>query len=137
MPEPLLGLEKVDFANHLSSLLPGYRVAQLYTALYRQRCASFSSITTLPGSLRSALEEDYVVGWPQIAQRFESVDGTRRYLLRLSDGKRSRPFSSGESATRSVFPPRWAVRWIASSASPREWAWSEILARAKSSGKCW
>lgn len=87
MPEPLLGLEKVDFANHLSSLLPGYRVAQLYTALYRQRCASFSSITTLPGSLRSALEEDYVVGWPQIAQRFESVDGTRRYLLRLSDGK--------------------------------------------------
>ena len=87
MPEPLLGLEKVDFENHLSSVLPGYRAAQLYTALYHQRCASFSSITTLPVSLRSALEGDYVVGWPQIAQRFESVDGTRRYLLRLSDGK--------------------------------------------------
>lgn len=87
MLEPLLGLEKADFANHLASLLPGYRAAQLYTALYRQRCDSFASITTLPAALRDALERDYAVGWPEIAQRFESTDGTRRYLLRLQDGK--------------------------------------------------
>lgn len=87
MPEPLLGLEKADFANHLASLLPGYRAAQLYTALYRQRCDTFRSITTLPAALRDALERDYTVGWPEIAQRFESTDGTRRYLLRLQDGK--------------------------------------------------
>lgn len=87
MPEPLLGLEKVDFENHLASILPGYRTTQLYTALYRQRCASLSSITTLPASLRNDLEAEYVVGWPEIDQRFESIDGTRRYLLRLLDGK--------------------------------------------------
>jgi 23S rRNA (adenine2503-C2)-methyltransferase len=87
MPEPLLGLEKADFTSHLASLLPGYRSAQLYTALYRQRCDSFRSITTLPATLRDALERDFTVGWPEIAQRFESTDGTRRYLLSLQDGK--------------------------------------------------
>lgn len=87
MPETLLGLEKADFENHLASLLPGYRAAQMYAALYRQRCRSFSSMTTLPAALRDALERDYVVGWPEIAERFESVDGTRRYLLRLQDNK--------------------------------------------------
>lgn len=87
MPEPLLGLEIADFQNHLAHLLPGYRASQIYRALYRQRCRDFSSISTLPAELRAALERDYQVGRPEIAQRFESVDGTRRYLLRLQDGK--------------------------------------------------
>lgn len=87
MPDSLLGLETVDFAKHLAGLLPGYRATQLYTALYRQRCRKLSDISTLPLGVRSALSERYTAGWPELGQRFDSIDGTRRYLLRLEDGK--------------------------------------------------
>jgi 23S rRNA (adenine2503-C2)-methyltransferase len=87
MPDSLLGLDKTDFANHLADLLPGYRAAQLYTALYRQRNSNFPAISTLPAELRNSLARQFDIGWPEISQRFDSVDGTRRYLLRLVDGK--------------------------------------------------
>lgn len=87
MADSLLGLDKTDFANHFTELLPGYRAAQLYTALYRQRCSNFSQISTLPAQVRASLAENFTIEWPEISQRFESVDGTRRYLLRLVDGK--------------------------------------------------
>jgi 23S rRNA (adenine2503-C2)-methyltransferase len=87
MADSLLGLDKTDFANHFTDLLPGYRAGQLYTALYRQRCSNFSQISTLPAQVRASLAENFTIGWPEISQRFESVDGTRRYLLRLVDGK--------------------------------------------------
>ncbi|MDZ7637555.1 MAG: 23S rRNA (adenine(2503)-C(2))-methyltransferase RlmN [Bryobacterales bacterium] len=87
MPDSLLGLEKADLVNRLASHLPGYRAAQIYSAIYRQRCRELSAVTTLPKELRTALGNQYDVGWPEIGQRFDSVDGTRRYLLRLSDGK--------------------------------------------------
>ncbi|MCZ2154031.1 MAG: 23S rRNA (adenine(2503)-C(2))-methyltransferase RlmN, partial [Bryobacterales bacterium] len=87
MLEPLLGLEIADFENHLPHVLPGYRASQLYRALYHQRCRDLSTISTLPNSVRQELARSYQVGRPEIAQRFDSVDGTRRYLLRLEDAK--------------------------------------------------
>jgi 23S rRNA (adenine2503-C2)-methyltransferase len=47
-----------------------------------------AEVTTLPLALRRELAGKYPVGLPAIERRFESVDGTRRYLLRLEDGRR-------------------------------------------------
>jgi len=41
----------------------------------------------MPAALRRELGERCTVGLPQLDRRFESIDGTRRYLLRLSDGR--------------------------------------------------
>ena len=41
----------------------------------------------MPASLRRELGERCIVGLPELDRRFESTDGTRRYLLRLSDGR--------------------------------------------------
>ncbi|MCU0229321.1 MAG: 23S rRNA (adenine(2503)-C(2))-methyltransferase RlmN [Bryobacterales bacterium] len=87
MPDAVLGLETEDIKNHLGSILPGYRAAQLYTALYQQRVRAWEDVTTLTRQARAELAAAYVVGWPELQQRFESTDGTRRYLLRLIDGK--------------------------------------------------
>lgn len=87
MPDALLGLELVDLQNQFGSLLPGYRASQLYTALYKQRLRSVDEISTLQRSVRAELALQFEVGWPELQQRFDSTDGTRRYLLRLSDGK--------------------------------------------------
>jgi len=87
MPDALLGLELLDIQNHLGPLLPGYRAAQLFGALYRDRVRSVAEISTFSHALRAKIADSFTVGWPELQQRFDSTDGTRRYLLRMADGK--------------------------------------------------
>ena len=65
---------------------PDWRGRQLAEAMYRQRIAELSAITTLPKALREKLAaEGWEVGRPRIAQVFQSVDGTERYLVQGLD----------------------------------------------------
>jgi 23S rRNA (adenine2503-C2)-methyltransferase len=66
---------------------PAWRGRQLAEALYRQRIAELSEITTLPKALRQRLAaEGWQVGRPAIAQVFRSADGTERYLVEGQSG---------------------------------------------------
>jgi 23S rRNA (adenine2503-C2)-methyltransferase len=76
-------MELTDIQQALGPAQPGFRARQLYDAVYRQRVTDVSAISNLPKGLRDELE----LGLPEIDKRFESSDGTRRYLLRLADGK--------------------------------------------------
>ena len=61
---------------------PKWRGRQLAEAIYRQRIVEVEGITTLPKALRKKLmDEGWHVGRPRIAQVFQSVDGTERYLV--------------------------------------------------------
>ncbi|MFY9854584.1 MAG: 23S rRNA (adenine(2503)-C(2))-methyltransferase RlmN [Terracidiphilus sp.] len=61
---------------------PAWRGQQLAEALYRQRITELSEITTLPKPLRQrVVDQGWFVGRPKIAQLFQSVDGTERYLV--------------------------------------------------------
>ncbi|MEJ5369652.1 MAG: 23S rRNA (adenine(2503)-C(2))-methyltransferase RlmN [Bryobacteraceae bacterium] len=84
---PLLGLDADELRAVLPPGEPVWRARQLYDALYRRRVTSFSQITELPAALRERLAQECAIGWPELAARYESRDGTRRYLLRLADGK--------------------------------------------------
>jgi len=66
---------------------PGFRAQQLYQALYRQRVSEVPEVSTLPAGLRRQIAERHPVGWPKLDRRYESADGTRRYLLSLDDGR--------------------------------------------------
>jgi 23S rRNA (adenine2503-C2)-methyltransferase len=82
----LFGLEASALAELMSELgEPTWRGKQIAEALYRQRVASLSEITTLSKSLREKLT---TAGWevsrPPIAQVFRSVDGTERYLVQCA-----------------------------------------------------
>lgn len=83
----LLGLELPEIQELLGRDEPRFRARQIYTALYRERVGDFNAASTLPLPLRSRLNEEFGAGWPEMVQRFDSVDGTRRYLLRLDDDK--------------------------------------------------
>lgn len=93
MAEPSqTGLLGLDF-QELSRIAqkhsqPEYRARQLFEAIYPQRQARLDSISTLPRQFRAALQEEgFEIGQPHIEKRFESVDGTIRYLIALSDGE--------------------------------------------------
>jgi 23S rRNA (adenine2503-C2)-methyltransferase len=86
---PLFGL----IADELAALMveahePAWRGRQLAEGLYRQRLADLSEITTLPKPLRQKLAAaGWQVGRPRIAQVFQSVDGTERYLVQSQGAK--------------------------------------------------
>jgi 23S rRNA (adenine2503-C2)-methyltransferase len=87
MSEPLVGMDLTDLREALGPEHPGYRAKQIYEAIYRRGASDFVQISTLPVRMREDLAERHALGLPEIAQRYQSSDGTRRYLLRLEDGK--------------------------------------------------
>jgi 23S rRNA (adenine2503-C2)-methyltransferase len=67
---------------------PGYRAKQIMDAVYRQRVESLAEISTLPLEFRNRLEQIGVgVGAARIENKFQSVDGTVRYLISFADGQ--------------------------------------------------
>jgi 23S rRNA (adenine2503-C2)-methyltransferase len=87
MSESLLGMELPEIREALGPGHPQFRAKQIYTALYRQKVADLVQVTTLPAALRTELAGPQRVGLPEIARVYDSTDGTRRYLLRLEDGR--------------------------------------------------
>ena len=71
----------------MGSVHPTFRARQVYDAVYRQKVSELIEITTLPLNLRKELSSKLSVGLPQLAAEYKSADGTRRYLLRLEDGR--------------------------------------------------
>jgi 23S rRNA (adenine2503-C2)-methyltransferase len=66
---------------------PKYRAEQVYRAIYHQKVSDLVQISTLPARVRNELAANAEVGLPGLSSRFESTDGTRRYLLTLNDGR--------------------------------------------------
>ncbi len=80
-------MELADLAQLLGPAQPAYRSRQLFDALYRKDVADLSNISDLPKVLRNQLLSSAKLGLPGTESRFDSVDGTRRYLLRLADNR--------------------------------------------------
>src|SRR5271157_4664667 len=80
---PLFGLDTEALAARMAAVgEPVWRGKQLAAALYRQWLTELNEITTLPNPLRKRLAaEGWEVGRPRIAQVFQSMDGTERYLV--------------------------------------------------------
>jgi len=81
----LLGMELPEIHGLLGPDEPAFRARQVYEAVYRRKTADLGQISTLPRPLREQLKERCKIGLPELAHRYESADGTRRYLLRLED----------------------------------------------------
>jgi 23S rRNA (adenine2503-C2)-methyltransferase len=85
--QALVGMELLDLQKLLGPEQPVYRAKQLYDALYRKQVANLSEISTLPQALKNELITSNFLGLPSAERRFDSSDGTRRYLLRLEDNR--------------------------------------------------
>jgi 23S rRNA (adenine2503-C2)-methyltransferase len=79
-------MDLADMGELLGPGQPGYRAKQLYQAIYRGGASDLVQITSLPAAVREDLAAGHDLGLAAVAQRYDSADGTRRYLLRLEDG---------------------------------------------------
>jgi 23S rRNA (adenine2503-C2)-methyltransferase len=80
-------MEVTDIEQVLGPSQPGFRARQVYSALYRQKIDDLVQISTLPSGLRTELAREHGVGLPALDRRYQSLDGTLRYLIRLEDGR--------------------------------------------------
>src|SRR5947208_8353611 len=85
MPQSLLGMEVAELRDVLGPDQPEFRARQIYHALYSEKVGELTQISTLPGPVRKELAAGHTVGLPTLARRYESFDGTKRYLLELED----------------------------------------------------
>ena len=100
--KPLFGLDAEALAAAMAELgEPVWRRTQISQAIYSQGVDSILQITTLSKALREKLlGHGWEVGRPTIAQVFQSVDGTERYLVTCAGNG-----SAGSETVETVWMP--------------------------------
>lgn len=65
--------------------LPTFRTGQLLGWLYEKGASSYDEMTNLPKAMREQFAIEYPVHHAVISNKQESIDGSRKYLLRFHD----------------------------------------------------
>ena len=63
-----------------------FRAKQLFAWMHKKQAASYDEMTNLPGAFRDRLKEEPLTALECVRTQVSAVDGTRKYLFRLSDG---------------------------------------------------
>ncbi|HEV3183715.1 MAG TPA: 23S rRNA (adenine(2503)-C(2))-methyltransferase RlmN, partial [Xanthobacteraceae bacterium] len=92
----LVGLDRAALAEALAAIgVPAgqrrMRVQQLWHWLYVRGATSFDAMTSMAKDLRAVLAARYSLARPEMTAEQISVDGTRKWLLRLPGEHASRP----------------------------------------------
>lgn len=77
--------ELIEFVTELGEA--AFRGKQLYQWIYARRTLDFDQMTELSKPLREKLSQSATISETKIERVFYSTDGTRRYLLKLGDGR--------------------------------------------------
>src|SRR5665811_2057007 len=90
--EPLIGLTRAWLAERLGDLgVPErqrrMRVSQLWSWIYVRGATGFEVMTDIAKELRGEFAAHFTLARPEIVTEQVSMDGTRKWLLRLDDGK--------------------------------------------------
>jgi 23S rRNA (adenine2503-C2)-methyltransferase len=90
-PEPrksLVGLSRDELAAEMAAFgAETFRARQLWHWIYHRGATDFAVMSSLSKAFRERLAESYVVGRPAVSRAFQSIDATRKWLLRFPDGQ--------------------------------------------------
>jgi 23S rRNA (adenine2503-C2)-methyltransferase len=107
----LLGKSREELQAYAKTLgEPAYRGGQIYHALYAERKFEVQRFSNLPVALRGKLRREATVTLPVVRQRYQSSDGSLRYLFQLPVGSEPSPgiakkAQSQPAAVEAVFMP--------------------------------
>jgi 23S rRNA (adenine2503-C2)-methyltransferase len=92
----LIGLSRAELAVALGSVgVPAaqqrMRAEQIWNWLYVRGAADFARMTSVSKDLRAALAQRFTLARPEVVAEQISVDGTRKWLLRLPGENLNRP----------------------------------------------
>ena len=67
--------------------LPRFRAKQVHQWLHSHHVKSYDAMTNVPKALRDKLAQDFPLSSAEVVEKQISADGTRKYVIRLSDGE--------------------------------------------------
>lgn len=87
----LVGLGRKEIAQHLTEFgiepkKVRMRTKQIFQWIYNFGATDWSQMTNIAKGLRAELESKFSLARPEIIERQISVDGTRKYLIRMAPG---------------------------------------------------
>ena len=87
----LVGLGRKEIAQHLTDFgiepkKVRMRTKQIFHWIYNYGVTDWSQMTNIAKGLRAQFEEKFSLARPEIIERQISVDGTRKYLIRMAPG---------------------------------------------------
>lgn len=91
-PIPLVGLTRAQLRSALieqglvDEKKAKMRAEQLWRWIYHYGVKEFDAMTNVSKGLRQQLEDKFTLARPEITERQVSVDGTRKYLIRMASG---------------------------------------------------
>jgi 23S rRNA (adenine2503-C2)-methyltransferase len=90
--EPIIGVGRAALGERLGALgVPErqrrMRVSQIWSWAYVRGAVDFAVMTDIAKELRAELAASFSLARPEIVTEQVSIDGTRKWLLRLADGK--------------------------------------------------
>ena len=107
--EPLLGKTLQELQAIAQEVgLPRFAGKQLAEWIYIRRATSFDEMTNISLKGREALKERYTIGRHAPIAEAISKDGTKKYLFRISNSKRSERSNSVSGLTSSGVPEKSA-----------------------------
>ena len=84
----ITGLNRAQLGDLVQGLgEPGYRATQVFKAVHDRRLRSFDEITDLPKKFRAKLEDAADISRLTVESKYVSTDGTRRYLMKTTEGE--------------------------------------------------
>jgi 23S rRNA (adenine2503-C2)-methyltransferase len=84
----LVGLSREELTALMQEIgEPAFRARQLWHWIYHRGETEFEKMTSLAKPFRAALAERFEVGRPAVSVDRESIDGTRKWLLKFQDGQ--------------------------------------------------
>ena len=84
----LVGLDRAEFRAEVERLGEApFRARQLWHWVYYRGAAGFAAMTTIAKGLRARLADTHSLARPRVAADQRSIDGTRKWLLAMADGR--------------------------------------------------
>jgi 23S rRNA (adenine2503-C2)-methyltransferase len=85
---PLIGLSREELVAGLATHnIPAFRAKQIWGWVYKHGVTSFAQMRTLAKPLQEQLDALYTLERLSIAKEQQSLDGTRKWLVRFADGR--------------------------------------------------
>ena len=63
-----------------------FRAKQIYSWLHEHLVTSYDEMGNIPGKLKEKLKDYPIAALEMVDEQVSAIDGTRKYLFRLSDG---------------------------------------------------
>jgi 23S rRNA (adenine2503-C2)-methyltransferase len=84
----LVGLNRAELAALMAELgEPAFRARQLWHWIYYRGARDFSAMSNLAKDFRQRLADKFILGRPLVTTDLASIDGTRKWLLKFTDGQ--------------------------------------------------